>query len=232
MGAADELLGEDVVWVPLSLTLIEYPQGDLLGKLLATISLMPFAVLSGFVTLILFRRDLHTIVFFGGVVINELLNYVLKHIIQEPRPMRRDTLYSEHGMPSTHAQFMWFIAAYMTLFVIYRLHQISEKFWRILIVLACIASALLVTYSRIYLQYHTYSQVTYGAIIGAIVGIAWFIFVHNILTPIFPVILTWKLSEYLLIRDTTLIPNILWFEYTHVRSEARTRRKLVSMKSQ
>jgi len=36
--------------------------GDLLGKLLAYSSLLPLAVLIGFVTLILFRRDLHTVI--------------------------------------------------------------------------------------------------------------------------------------------------------------------------
>lgn len=42
-----------------------------------------------------------------------------------------------------------------------------------------------------------------------------------------------RISEYLLLRDTTLIPNILWFEYTNTRQEARARsRKLISMKSQ
>lgn len=35
--------------------------GDLFGKFLALISLIPFAIVTGFVTLILFRRDLHTV---------------------------------------------------------------------------------------------------------------------------------------------------------------------------
>lgn len=35
--------------------------GDLLGKILALISLAPFGIGAGFVTLILFRRDLHTV---------------------------------------------------------------------------------------------------------------------------------------------------------------------------
>lgn len=38
--------------------------GDLIGMLLALISLMPFAVIAGFITLIIFRRDLHTVRFF------------------------------------------------------------------------------------------------------------------------------------------------------------------------
>lgn len=35
--------------------------GDWLGKLFAIASLSPFGILSGFVALILFRRDLHTV---------------------------------------------------------------------------------------------------------------------------------------------------------------------------
>lgn len=42
------------------------------------------------------------------------------------------------------------------------------------------------------------------------------------------ILLNRKLSEYLLLRDTTLIPNILWFEYTVTRQEARARtRKII-----
>lgn len=35
--------------------------GDFFGKLLAIVSLSPLGILSGFVTLIIFRRDLHTV---------------------------------------------------------------------------------------------------------------------------------------------------------------------------
>lgn len=42
-----------------------------------------------------------------------------------------------------------------------------------------------------------------------------------------------RISEWFLVRDQTLIPNIIWFEYTSHRHEIRARsRKLVSMKSQ
>lgn len=225
-------------WIPLSLTLVEYPQGDLIGKFLALISLMPFAIIAGFLTLILFRRDLHTITFFSGVIINESINFVLKHTIREARPMRREGIYVEYGMPSTHAQFMWFFAAYVTLFVCIRLHQNNnstalERFWRITIMAGCAFTALLVTYSRVYLLYHSNSQVLCGALLGIFLGVIWFAIMHVLLTPVFPVIVSWRISEYLLLRDTTLIPNVLWFEYTSIRTEARARsRKLVSMKSQ
>ncbi|OAD54922.1 Dolichyldiphosphatase 1 [Eufriesea mexicana] len=225
-------------WVPLSLTFVEYPQGDLFGKFLALISLIPFAIIAGFITLILFRRDLHTITFFGGVLINECINSILKHTICEPRPMKRESIYVEYGMPSMHAQFIWFFTAYTILFICIRLHHnnnssISEKFWRIIIIAACIIVAILVTYSRVYLLYHSSSQVLWGTFIGIILGTTWFIITYIVLTPIFPIIVSCWISEYLLLRDTTLIPNILWFEYTNIRTEARARsRKLVSMKSQ
>ncbi|KAK9300352.1 hypothetical protein QLX08_006897 [Tetragonisca angustula] len=225
-------------WIPLSLTLVEYPQGDLFGKFLALISLIPFVIIAGFITLILFRRDLHTISFFSGVIFNECINFILKHTICEARPMKRNAVYVEYGMPSMHAQFIWFFAMYTTLFICIRLHHannssISEKFWRITVIAACIIVAILMTYSRVYLLYHTNSQVLWGTFIGLTLGAVWFAITHVVLTPIFPIIVSWRISEYLLLRDTTLIPNILWFEYTNIRTEARARsRKLVSMKSQ
>ncbi|XP_050435343.1 dolichyldiphosphatase 1-like [Adelges cooleyi] len=227
-------------WVPLSLTFVEYPKGNFLGKLLALFSLTPFVILSGFLTLILFRRDLHTITFFIGVVINEICNYILKHILQEPRPLARNSLYSEYGMPSAHSQFMWFFASYMFFFSFIRLQYANstafkEFFWKVAAVVTCIIVACIVSYSRIYLQYHSWKQVIFGGLVGLFIGTWWFAIIDIVLTPYFPVVTSWKISEFLLLRDTTLIPNILWFEYTNIRHEARARarrRKSVSLKSQ
>ncbi|KAG8306414.1 Dolichyldiphosphatase 1 [Homalodisca vitripennis] len=97
---------------------------DWLGKLFAIASLSPFGILSGFVALILFRRDLHTIMFFLGTLLNEMLNQILKHTICEIRPVHRSmqTLYSEYGMPSAHSQFVWFFATYVIYFVFISLY--------------------------------------------------------------------------------------------------------------
>ncbi|KAK7870646.1 hypothetical protein R5R35_009139 [Gryllus longicercus] len=225
-------------WVPLSLTLVEYPQGDWIGKLLAIASLLPLGIISGFVALILFRRDLHTISFFFGTTMNELLNVILKHTFCEARPMQRAGLYTEYGMPSSHSQFMWFFATYVIYFVFIRLHHMNnntllENLWKTAIISSCILMATVVTISRVYLQYHTLKQVLSGALVGFIFGSLWFALTYLIFTPMFPLIASWRISELLLLRDTTLIPNVLWFEYTNSRQEARARsRKLVSMKSQ
>ncbi|KAK4293765.1 hypothetical protein Pmani_033565 [Petrolisthes manimaculis] len=227
----------DVDWKPFSLTYVEYPIGDVVGKFLAVCSLAPLAIIVGFVTLILFRRDLHTIMFFAGALLNEVINIVLKNIIGEPRPMTRPGLYTEYGMPSSHSQMMWFFASYSVLFFIFRLRHISnsmmELMWKVVVAAGVIVAACIVMYSRVYLLYHSWSQVLCGAIVGVVLGCGWFAVVHLILTPFFPTIASWSVCERLMVRDTSLIPNILWFEYTHARTENRARnRKLTSMKSQ
>ncbi|KAM3959047.1 dolichyldiphosphatase 1 [Aphomia sociella] len=226
----------EIEWQPLALTLVEYPKGDILGKFFALISLAPFGIGAGFVALILFRRDLHTIAFFFGTLINEVLNIFLKHIICEARPIARGHLYNEYGMPSSHAQFIWFFTIYVLYFVLIRLHHINNNsiisaLWRMVIVGGCITLALLVSIARVYLHYHTTAQVIVGGFVGFLFATLWFALVHRVFTPVFPQLVSMKLFEMLMIRDTTLIPNVLWFEYTTSRQEARARgRKLAALK--
>ncbi|KAL8174791.1 UNVERIFIED_CONTAM: hypothetical protein K2H54_053854 [Gekko kuhli] len=59
---------------------------DLTGRLLAYVSLGPIFIIVGFVTLIVFKRELHTISFLGGLLLNEGVNWLIKNIVREPRP--------------------------------------------------------------------------------------------------------------------------------------------------
>uniref|UniRef100_A0AAQ4P2U2 Dolichyldiphosphatase n=1 Tax=Gasterosteus aculeatus aculeatus TaxID=481459 RepID=A0AAQ4P2U2_GASAC len=183
-------------WRSISLTHVEFPEGDLTGHVLAYFSLLPIAILVGFVTLIVFKRELHTISFFGGVILNEAVNWVLKHILREPRPCAgtHTTLHTEYGMPSSHSQLMWFFVVYFFLFLYLRMHQTNnarcvDLLWRHILSIILLGTALSVSYSR-------------------------------------------PISEYFLVRDTSLIPNILWFEYTVTRSEARNRQRKLGTKLQ
>ncbi|XP_025112683.1 dolichyldiphosphatase 1-like isoform X3 [Pomacea canaliculata] len=205
----------------------------MIGYILAWSSLLPFCLGVSFVTLIAFRRDLHTISYFLGIVLNEATNLILKHIIQEPRPKRgRDNLYTEYGMPSSHTQFMWFFATYMVFFIsvrVYRNYNIIDDLWKIAVCTLSFLAAAVVTYSRIYLEYHTVGQVLCGAVLGIVNGTLWFAVVQFVLTPFFPLIAASPVGEFCMVRDSTLIPHVLWFEYTSSRSEARSRqRKSVS----
>uniref|UniRef100_A0A673TQW7 Dolichyldiphosphatase n=1 Tax=Suricata suricatta TaxID=37032 RepID=A0A673TQW7_SURSU len=202
--------------------------GDLSGHLLAYLSLSPVFVIVGFVTLIIFKRELHTISFLGGLVLNEGVNWLIKHVIQEPRPCGgpHAAVGTKYGMPSSHSQFMWFFSVYSFLFLYLRMHQTNnarflDLLWRHVLSLGLLTAAFLVSYSRVYLLYHTWSQVLCGGLAGSLMAIAWFAFTQEVLTPLFPRIAAWPISEFFLIRDTSLIPNVLWFEYTVTRAEAR-----------
>ncbi|XP_053138648.1 dolichyldiphosphatase 1 [Hemicordylus capensis] len=228
-----------VPWKSASLTHVEYPAGDFPGHLLAYVSLSPIFIIVSFVTLIVFKRELHTISFLGGLLVNEGVNWLIKNIIQEPRPYAEihTSEHTKYAMPSGHSQFMWFFSVYSFLFLYLRMHQTNnarflDLLWRHVLSLGLLTVAFLVSYSRVYLLYHTWSQVVYGGVVGSIMAVVWFIFTQEILTPLFPRIAAWPLSEFFLIRDTSLIPNILWFEYTVTRAEARNRQRKLGTKLQ
>jgi len=44
---------------------------------------------------------------------------------------------------------------------------------------------------RIFLQYHTWKQVIYGALFGIIIGTIWFTIINVVLTPYFPTVISW-----------------------------------------
>ncbi|XP_055009327.1 mitoguardin 2 isoform X1 [Boleophthalmus pectinirostris] len=237
--ALEEQCSAPARWRSISLTHIEFADGDLTGQVLAYISLLPIAILVGFVTLIVFKRELHTISFFTGILLNEGVNWLLKHIFREPRPCAgsHSNVPTEYGMPSSHSQLIWFFVIYFFLFLYLRMHQTNnarcvDLLWRHILSIILLGIALSVSYSRVYLLYHTWGQVFYGGIAGTTIGIIWFFFTQEVLTPLFPKIAAWPLSEYFLVRDTSLIPNILWFEYTVTRSEARNRQRKLGTKLQ
>jgi len=220
-----------IKWTPLRMLHMEYPEGDKIGHVLAWFSMTPFFIFAGMVTLILFRRDLHTIAFTLGQLVNEVFNLILKRIIKEPRPAVQHTVHLvQHGMPSSHAQFIWFFSAYFVFFVIFRVVENSHKWWKPAMSCAAIALATVVTYSRVYLGYHTNAQVMWGSGIGVVCALVWFVFLQRVLTPLFPSIVASPIAEFFLIRDTTLIPNLLVFEYTTSRAEARKRFKRAETK--
>jgi len=219
-------------WITFRLVHVVYPKGDKIGQLLALTSLAPLALLVMFATLIVFRRDLHTMAYFSGILFSEAFNWLVKHWIREPRPCAGKRLHwVEFGWPSSHAQFMCFFATYLCLFLYVRLRRQNtiaahrEALWKSLVAVATVSLTTMVAASRIYLGYHTFSQVLWGGIIGATLGVLWFLLVHCVLTPFFPIVSSWRISEYFMIRDCSLIPNILLFEYTCTRAEARNRNR-------
>jgi len=220
---------EEESWKVLSLTHVEYLEGDNVGKFFAIFSLLPLAIVIIFLTTFFFRRDLHTMTFGIGVIVNYVANVALKKYIAEPRPKMRSVQFEEYGMPSSHSQFMWFCSTYIVLFTLFRLT--NTVVWKSISMFLCISCSILMSYSRVYLQYHTVSQVFWGGVVGAIGAIIWFLVTQLVFTPLYPIIERWQIAEYFMIRDTSTIPNILWFEYVTIRGEVNTRKKAISRKS-
>ncbi|XP_019852040.1 PREDICTED: dolichyldiphosphatase 1-like [Amphimedon queenslandica] len=219
----------------ISLTHVEYTEGDRVGYLLAWSSLFPIFILISFLTLVAIRRDLFTVFFFTGLLLNESLNMFLKYTIKEPRPnsdISSAVLRVEYGMPSSHAQFMAFFATFVTLLLFVRAtlsEDIKDLLYKVIVSVGAWGGAILCAISRVYLGYHTISQTIYGNLVGVLSALIWFSIVHFLVTPYFPKIYYWRLNDFLMFKDFSLIPNCLWYEYTAVRHESRTRLKRKSM---
>jgi len=102
-----------------------------------------------------------------GLFFNSLLNYILKGIIKQPRPLENEKLinlalnngrlfpYEIYGMPSGHAQ----ASLYSTIFI-----WLVFKNKNILILYLLLT--LLTMYNRINTKSHSIIQVIVGAIVG------------------------------------------------------------------
>jgi dolichyldiphosphatase len=89
------------------------------------------------------------------ILLNSIINKLLKSIIKEDRPIKENS----YGMPSGHAQFMWFL-------FFYKFNEQSTYFNTFMLL-----NTLVISYDRIYKQKHTVKQVIVGAIIGSILGL-------------------------------------------------------------
>ena len=199
------------LYKPFSYTHVLYMTGDRLGQLLALFSLLPVFIMVAYATLALSRRDLHVCSLGLGQLLNEVLNYMLKNTIREPRPLHPLNTHHEHipawGMPSDHSQFIAFFAAYVTC---YCRGSREGAVW----ITAAWVGSVVVIFSRVYLGYHTVRQVVVGAAVGAIVGMAWYALTFVYLRPAcFARITTTPAARCLRVRDCSGVHDIVDEEY-------------------
>ncbi|CAF0886251.1 unnamed protein product [Adineta ricciae] len=218
----------DPIYRPLSITFIEYQDGDKLGLILAWFSMLPFIYIVSLCTLIIFRRDIQTIMYLGGFFVSGIINHFLKIICKQERPERtrnRVDFYEIYGMPSAHAQSFFYFMTYMAIFVILKSQMPGSSKTRPirhrLFVFAQILAAILVAYSRVYLYYHTIAQVVVGGCLGIIFACIWYYFVNYQFIKYVPLIVEHPLAKYLLIRDYSSIPHIIHFQYENEYNEAK-----------
>jgi len=138
------------------------PEEPLIAGLFST----RWAVAGAAATTLLWRRDTATVLCLSGAVLNGLLSKVLKRVINEARPA--GARLRDPGMPSSHAQSLFFFAAYIS--VALALAETGlPALWAALIFSSAAAAA----GWRVYSGLHSLQQVGVGALIGSLFGAAW-----------------------------------------------------------
>ncbi|CAA19178.2 palmitoyl protein thioesterase/ dolichol pyrophosphate phosphatase fusion protein Pdf1 [Schizosaccharomyces pombe] len=149
-----------------------YHIDDMWRSTLGLFSLIPQIIGIIYLTVMFTGRELDTFMQFGGQVVNEFINYVVKVSLKYPRPA--DIEYGVgYGMPSSHSQFMGFFSAYMIAWDYkYRRSQcfsmLSFAKYAIYLTLSTFVCS-----SRYLLDFHYLTQVVYGYMIGFGVGLFW-----------------------------------------------------------
>ena len=107
-----------------------------------------------------------------GYIISMFVNNILKELIKEPRPSEDKSLYyaklsysinllraQEYGMPSGHAQELFYSLIYLVLVMKSQYILVPE----LLIIIYCL-------YERLVQEYHTLKQLVVGSIVGIMMG--------------------------------------------------------------
>jgi len=156
--------------------------------------------------------------------VNEVLNTVLKHAIKQPRPVALVRYHlGSYGMPSDHAQFMFFAAAYVVMFAALRWGQPgwARAVWGA----GAVALAAVVSLSRVYLLYHSPEQILAGAIVGTFAGVAWYVVTELLLRPYFGSWAAHPLARWLLVRDCSDCKDVLVAEFEATRGRSAAKRE-------
>ena len=202
--------------IAFSLTYVQYNAGDFVGFLCAGLSMAPVFLIVALVTATLSRRDLHILTGLVGQLLNTIFNVLIKRCIRQPRPSSpaHDNLstpdavgFSPHGMPSNHAQFVFFFVGFWVPWILMsRNNKVRSSFnsrndrggggggaWCVVIrhvasgIIICCAIG--VVFARVYLHYHTVPQVAVGAVVGLAVGYMWHLLTWSVFVPrLFPLV--------------------------------------------
>ncbi|KAH8609051.1 putative PAP2 superfamily [Trypanosoma vivax] len=163
------MTGEWIVW---SYTAAFYETGDIVSFASALLSLLPIFIvifLAGLASASRYPRQDAALVLLLALCQNTVLNAILKKVLKMPRPhhyLRRSGEIgapSSHGMPSDHAQFMFFFVTWLL-----RKAHANKIPVPVGMQLFLLGAATLVACGRVYNSFHTVAQVVVGAIVGIV----------------------------------------------------------------
>ncbi|KAH7520005.1 hypothetical protein FEM48_Zijuj08G0097700 [Ziziphus jujuba var. spinosa] len=122
-----------------------------------------------FAAVILGRHDTEALWAAMGSIVNAMLSVALKRILNQERPVA--TLRSDPGMPSSHAQSIFYTVMFVVLSIVEWLgiNEISLTISGFALVFGSYFSWL-----RVSQQLHTINQVVVGAVLGSLFSIFWY----------------------------------------------------------
>lgn len=115
---------------------------------------------------LLYKTPFFLYLYIIGFILNTFITGLLKIIIRQPRPNKK---ISTFGMPSGHAQSVFFSAMFILLTL-----KITPYIAFIFISFIYLFIVLITSYQRIKYKYHTISQVIIGSLIGISLGTIWY----------------------------------------------------------
>ncbi|KAK6798074.1 hypothetical protein RDI58_005776 [Solanum bulbocastanum] len=132
-------------------------------------SLSKWLIAAVFGIILLWRHDMEVLWATSGGVVNARLSTALKGILNHERPV--STLRSDPGMPSSHAQSIFYTVAFCIILMIkfFGFNEITAVISALIFAMGSYFSWL-----RVSQRFHTLNQVAVGAILGFCFSIFWF----------------------------------------------------------
>ncbi|KAI9843786.1 MAG: hypothetical protein M1838_002473 [Thelocarpon superellum] len=217
----------------LSLTHVHYDPDDLISYFCAWLALVPQGLCAVYVTLIWASREVEIVSMFAGQMACEGLNWGLKRWIKEERPRQMNG--KGYGMPSSHAQFVWYFSVSLVLFLLLRhqptpstTHTPTTFQMRALLSVLALVGAGAVSASRVYLNYHTPKQVLVGCAAGTGCAVAWFLFTTWVRrSGLLDVLLDLHVVRMFRVRDLIVTEDLVDAGWVRWESGRRQKRRAV-----
>ncbi|CAN1122000.1 Lipid phosphate phosphatase epsilon 2, chloroplastic [Linum perenne] len=132
-------------------------------------SMSKWLAAAAFGVFFLWRHDAEAMWVVTGAVVNAVLSVALKRILNQERPF--PTPKSDPGMPSSHAQSLFYIVAFGILATVKWLGVTGVS---VILGSLLMASGSYFSWLRVSQKLHTVSQVVVGAVVGASFSTLWY----------------------------------------------------------
>jgi dolichyldiphosphatase len=163
------------------------------GAIAAVFAFLPYVCGVFLIGYALASRSRTLAVVVAGFFINEAVNKVLKNVFRQSRPP--GAALSNYGMPSSHSQFIAYLA--FSHFLLSKRSTAQRLVHPLFVLLAGLAAVMM--WSRVFLGFHSLSQTVVGAGAGAAVASAWIVAVRRY--PAIKLCLEWCFEVGLSITD-------------------------------